>query len=289
MIMQTGIALAFLAMLCWGFGDFFIQKSTRTIGDWETLFAITFFGSFILLPFVYKDLPTIFASGNFRVVLVCAVILFIAALLDLEALKEGKLAVVEPIWAFEIVASGLMAFVVLGERLNLFQVSIIALLIAGLCMVSFKEKYFSKKFLAEKGIFIALVSALVMGIANFFMGWSARLTSPLVANFFVNVFTMLGTGIYILSTGRTKKAITDVFSHSKLLFTMAISDNAAWVAFAFSMSLAPIGVAVALSESYIIVAVSLGLLVNKEKIQTHQKIGLAISIVAALVLASITG
>ena len=31
-----GIALAFVAMLCWGFGDFMIQKSTRKVGDWET-------------------------------------------------------------------------------------------------------------------------------------------------------------------------------------------------------------------------------------------------------------
>ena len=70
---------------------------------------------------------------------------------------------------------------------------------------------------------------------------------------------------------------------------MSIADKAAWVAFAFAMSLAPIAVAVALSESYIIIAVILGLFVNKEKIQFHQKCGLVLAIFAAIFLAAITG
>ena len=58
--------------------------------------------------------------------------------------------------------------------------------------------------------------------------------------------------------------------------------------FAFAMSLAPIGIVVALSESYIIIAVILGLTINREKLKLHQKLGLVISIFAAIILASIT-
>lgn len=38
MSIEIGIILAFLAMVFWGFGDFLIQRSTRTVGDAETLF-----------------------------------------------------------------------------------------------------------------------------------------------------------------------------------------------------------------------------------------------------------
>lgn len=55
------------------------------------------------------------------------------------------------------------------------------------------------------------------------------------------------------------------------------------------MVYAPIGVAVALSESYIIVAVLLGLAVNKEKFDVHQKLGLVVAVLSAIVLAGITG
>ncbi len=56
MLTSVGIGLAFVAMLCWGLGDFLIQRSTRKIGDWETLFIISAFGTGILLPFVWHGL-----------------------------------------------------------------------------------------------------------------------------------------------------------------------------------------------------------------------------------------
>ena len=37
MSISVGIGLAFVAMLCWGFGDFLIQRSTRKVGDIEAL------------------------------------------------------------------------------------------------------------------------------------------------------------------------------------------------------------------------------------------------------------
>ena len=84
------------------------------------------------------------------------------------------------------------------------------------------------------------------------------------------------------------KTLRDAVSFRGTLLPMSIFDNAAWVAFAFAMSLAPIAIAVAPSESYIIVAVILGLLINHERLQKHQKFGLVSALVAAIVLAAIT-
>ena len=96
---NIGIALAFVAMLSWGFGDFWIQRATRKIGDWETLFVITIFGAVILLPFVYRDLPALFTGSavTLLVLAVLCVVLFLAAILDFEALRVGKLAIIEPV------------------------------------------------------------------------------------------------------------------------------------------------------------------------------------------------
>jgi hypothetical protein len=38
-VLGIGVGFAFIAMLCWGVGDFLIQKSARKLGDWETLFV----------------------------------------------------------------------------------------------------------------------------------------------------------------------------------------------------------------------------------------------------------
>lgn len=290
MTASVGIGLAFVAMLCWGFGDFLIQKSTRKIGDWETLFLVCAVGAVVLLPLVWKNIPALFTNNNgLWILLAGSAILFVAALLDFEALKKGKLAVVEPIWSFEVPASALLAFFILGERIGWLQIILIALLIAGLILVSLhKVRASFTKLLMEKGVMLALVAAFAMGAANFFVGWGARVTDPLMVNFFLNVFITVATGIYLVAKGKFGKTIKDAILYRGTLLPMAISDNAAWVAFAFAMSLAPIAVAVALSESYIIVAVILGLLVNRERLQTHQKIGLVAALTVALTLAAIT-
>ncbi len=286
----VGIGLAFVAMLCWGFGDFLIQKSTRKIGDWETLFIICGFGALVLLPFVWKNIPALFAGDitTLAVLFGGAIILLVAALLDFEALRIGKLSIVEPVWSMEIPAATILAFLILGERITPLQTVIIILLIIGLMLVSLKEKYSIKKFFVERGVVIAFFAALVMGTANFFVGWGARVSDPLMVNFIINTFITVVTGIYLLQSGKLKKTFKDLSINRVLLLPMAISDNAAWIAFAFAMSLAPVAIAVSLSESYIIVAVLLGIFINREKLQRHQKFGLIVALVSAIVLAGVT-
>jgi drug/metabolite transporter (DMT)-like permease len=293
MTVSTGIALAFVAMLGWGFGDFLLQRSARKIGDWETLFVISLFGSIVLAPFSLQKMITFFATGiglGQLVVLGCALVLFVAALFDLEALKEGKLSIVEPIWSLEIIFSAILAFAVLGERLGFSQIVLIILLILGLFLVALREKDHLKlkSFFVEKGVFLAASAAALMGTANFLMGWSARISDPISINFVVNVVLTVLCGLYLFFNGKLKKLFVDMKASPMLMVSMSISDTIAWVAFAFAMSLAPIGVAVALSESYIIIAVILGFFINHEKIQRHQKIGLIMAIITAVILAVIT-
>jgi drug/metabolite transporter (DMT)-like permease len=290
-LVHIGIALAFVAMLSWGVGDFFIQKSARKVGDWEALFFITFLGALFLLPFAYKNVIPVF-SGSSETILVIAIlciVLFIAAIFDFEALRVGKLAIVEPVWSFEVPVSALLAFFIIGERINMIQICLIVVLLLGLALVSIKNEFSVRKLIFEKGTIIAFFAAILMGAANFFMGWSSRLSDPITANFLSDVFIVAITGIYLLFSGRLTRLFRDFNSNKGVILLMSIPDKVAWVAFAFAMSLAPIGVVVALSESYIIIAVILGLAVNKEKIKFHQKSGLVLAIFSAIILASITG
>jgi uncharacterized membrane protein len=292
MSISTGIGLAFVAMLCWGVGDFLIQRSTRKIGNAETLFVITLFGAVVLLPFVYRDIPRVFGTfgTNFLILLACSITLLIAALFSFEALRVGKISIVEPIWSLEILTAGFLSFLLLGEEITAVQVALIVLLIVGLCLVSLRKhhQHLFRHFFLERGVFLALVAAISMGAANFLLGWGSRVTDPLMANFFLNVFITLAMGVYLLGTRNLRALVRDIRAHRALLLSMSITDNAAWVAFAFAMSMAPIAIATALSESYIVIAVLLGLFVSREHLQHHQKIGLVLALLAALVLAGTT-
>ena len=290
MSLSVGIGLAFVAMLAWGIGDFLIQKSTRKVGDIEALFFVTAFGAVVLLPFVYKNIGALFASSSdtMLILAVLCVVLLLAALLDFEALRVGKLAVVEPIWSFEVPVAALLAFFILGEEVTVLQILIIVALLVGLALVSLKKEFRLKHLWLERGTLLALLGAVFMGAANFFMGWGARVTDPIMANFVTDVFIAVVTGLILFRRGNVGASIRDMSRNGSVLLQMSIADKTAWVAFAFAMTLAPIAVTVALSESYIIIAVLLGLALNRELLCRHQKIGLALAITAAIILAAIT-
>ena len=54
--MTIGVLLAFGALIGWGFGDFLIQRSTRAVGIWKTLFSIGVGGTLLLTPFVFPSI-----------------------------------------------------------------------------------------------------------------------------------------------------------------------------------------------------------------------------------------
>jgi len=289
MAITIGILCAFIAMFCWGIGDFLIQRSTRRSGNWETLFVITLFGSVVLLPFVAtKTVHFITAADSITILLLASAVLIIATLLEFESLKRGKLAVIEPIWSTEILSSVVLAFFLLGEHLDIIQIVLIVCLIAGLILVSLRRIAFVRHIFLERAALLALVAALIMGGANFLFGVAARETDPLVVNFFTSTVLAIISFVYLLFQGKLRGLVHDVVTSPREIVAMTIFDNGAWIAFAFAMTLAPIGVAVALSESYIIVAVLLGLYKNKERLRLHQKVGLVIAICAAVILASVT-
>jgi drug/metabolite transporter (DMT)-like permease len=290
MTVVIGLGLAVVAMFCWAFGDFLIQKTTRKIGDWETLFAISLFSVLLLLPFVWRLIPSFFSLDlkTFVIVMCVNITLFFSALIDFEALKKGKLSIIEPIWSFEIPAASILAFLIIGEHISVTQIILIVLLVISLCLLAFREKKFSKSFLFEKGVFIAAVGAITMGAAQFFLGWGARVVDPLSINFITDIFMLLGTGLYLFAKGRLFHTFADILSKARLVIPMSVFDKTAWVAYAFSMTLAPIAIATALSESYIIVVVLLGIFLNKEKLYLHQKIGLLGAIMTACVLTFVT-
>lgn len=286
--MNPGIIFAIVSIVCWGFGDFLIQRSTRKIGNWETLFLITLLGTIVLFPIVWKDLPNFIGSpdAGLMILIASGIFLFIAAIMEFEAFRLGKLSVIEPILSTEILVSAAFACFILRENLGVLEITLIAGLIAGLFMVSYRGKVFSPKFLLERGAIIGLFAAAVMGAANFFLGWGARETSPLLASFVINVICVVGTGTFLIYKGRLKKVFIDFKHDWKILAPMVILDNTAWIAFAFALTLAPIGIAVALSESYIIIAVLLGIFINKEKLERHQYVGLVLAVLMAIILAA---
>ena len=285
-----GIGLAFIAMLSWGFGDFFIQKSTRKLGDWETLFFITSFGTIVLIPFVWKEFVNLVFNhqGDLFILVSSALVLTLAAIFQLEGFKKGKISVLEPLMSFEILSAGVLSFFILGDKVSPLQIFVILALIVGLFLVSFKGKVSTKNFLIEKGVYIFIFGAIFMGGADFLLGWGSRVTDPIVANFVLNICMMVISGLMMILHPSYRTSFNKIKDSRGLILIMSVADNIGWIAYALAMTIVPIAVATGMSEASVIIAVLLGLFINKEKLQKHQKVGLVIALTSVVVLAFIT-
>src|SRR3989344_9211120 len=97
MIQALGILFALLALGSWGFGDFYIQRTARAIGTWKALFCIAAGGFIVFFPFAFRDLYLLRDEKNLLLLAFLSVITFLVALFNFEALKRGKIAVIEPL------------------------------------------------------------------------------------------------------------------------------------------------------------------------------------------------
>lgn len=268
---------AFSTAILWGGGDFYIQKSTRKVGDWETLFVITGFGALALLPFSWRGLLVLLDGSHNSDILILVgsgLFLCLAAILILQAMKVGKLSVIEPIYPLEIIAAGLISFFVLREQLSIVQICLIGALIICFILLSIREHGTVKlhRFFLERGVLFVIAGSILMGIADVLLGWGTRVTDPFLSNFVVNVIIALISFSYLLYHKKVGKLFDDVKSFPTIFILMSVFDNAAWVLYAYAMSMAPIAIVTSITESSIIVAVILGIFFNKEKLQHHQKI-----------------
>ncbi|HYE22495.1 MAG TPA: EamA family transporter, partial [Verrucomicrobiae bacterium] len=130
-----GIIFSFLALISWGFGDFFIQSTARALGIVKALFYIGFGGMILLLPFAYSQIGMLFSDSRAWIILALAsVIAFFASLFDFEALKEGKISIIEPIIGIELPITVALSVAFNNEVLSLFQVLLIAAVFIGIML-----------------------------------------------------------------------------------------------------------------------------------------------------------
>ncbi|MCL5239358.1 MAG: EamA family transporter [Candidatus Marsarchaeota archaeon] len=279
-----GIICAGAALVFWGVGDFLIQRTTRRVGDWETLFIISIIGVVIFTPFVYGNIGYLFSAHSLVILALVSAVMFSAALIDFEALKNGKISVVAPLMSLEVPVAATLSVLFLSETLQPVEIVLVALIVVGLGMVSLKSNDLSKKVWLERGVMLAVAAAVLLGLADFLVGFGSRTTSPLMINWFISVTLTVYTLVYITAQGNLRGMLTRTRKAGVLVVIMGILDNGAWLAFAFATVFIPITLTVAISENYIALAAILGLLVGGERLMKHQKIGLVIALASAVVL-----
>ncbi|MBI5134941.1 DMT family transporter [Candidatus Uhrbacteria bacterium] len=287
---MSPIAFALLAMVSWGVGDFLIQQSSRRVGIVRALFWICAIGGGLLFPFVLGDIASITARG-WVLIGTAAVVMFFASLFDFEALKDGKIAIIEPVLAGELpLTIGLSVGLARESLTSAQQVAILVIVVGILLAVTThpSKAWHHRRRLFERGVIYAGLGAIGMGLTNFSVGIASQHAPVLASISLIWLIIAVLSMATLLIERNTHHLADDLRRHGPLLASMAVADTMAWIFYSFATSAMYISVANAMSESYVIIAAVLGVVVNHERLKRHQQVGAALAFVGVIWLASIS-
>ncbi len=285
----VGLIFAFIALISWAAGDFLIQRVTRKSGTIKTLFFIAAVGTIVLAPWAIPHLNELFFGNNLVLLILAVCITFFAAVFDFDALHDGKLAVVEPVLGLELPIIVLLSMVFRGESLGLFQILAIVVIFIGITLTVTERKLrWHHKIIFEKGFIYAGVGAVGMGLSSFLYCVGSQESSALLTVWFIHAIIAIVCLIILLRRRVFLTVFSDLKKFPIAILLMAAADNAAWLAYGSASTYIPISIATAISESYIALALILGVVVNKEKFHKHQYLGAVFAIIGLVTLSLIS-
>jgi drug/metabolite transporter (DMT)-like permease len=270
----------------WGFGDFMIQKVSREMSIWKTFFYIALIGTIGLLPFVWKEIPNIIHSKNLLFLGITGVVITIASIFDYEALRQGKLAIMEPIIGAELPIAAILAVVLWNENLGFIGWTFVGVIFIGNLLAStvhHTHLHYHKR-IFEKGVVFALMAAVGMGLVDLLMGVSSQVVSPLLTVWFVWLFMGIIGFVYLVSRNKLHEIKDDIKKYPLHILGLGIFDTMGWVAFCQGSAHMSIAITTAISQSYLLITILLGLIINKETLRWHQKCGVAFATISIILL-----
>jgi len=288
MIIEISILFAFCAMLCWAFGDFFIQRSIRKVGDIEVLAIIGIVGTVGLLPFVFPDLKLLLSFQNIILVSILGIITCIMSVVDFEALKEGKLSIIEVILELELPIAVVLSFIFLKESISMRQLVIIIVMLLGLILIATKSfSHWRTKL--ERGVILAFFAAILMGLTDFLTAKSSRSISPLLAVWVPWLIFTIFSLVVIAKRRDLKKFGANLLQFKWLLLVTGIIDTISWIFYSYATHNYNVAIVTAITECYPAIAMFLGLWLNKEHIKWYQYVGAILALAGSIILALIVG
>lgn len=173
------LLLAFLSAALLGFYDSFKKKSLDNNAVIPVLFLNTLFSSLIFIPFIVLSATTnkldgtIFhvASGGWethKYIILKSLIVLSSWIFGYFGMKHLPLTIVGPINATRPVMVLVGAFIVFGERLNIYQWTGVALAVASFFMLSRSGKKEGIDFKHDRWIYFIVLAALLGAVSGLY-------------------------------------------------------------------------------------------------------------------------
>jgi drug/metabolite transporter (DMT)-like permease len=279
-----GISLAIAALIAWGFGDRCIQLTTRKIGTVKALFFVGIVGFVMTSPFIRTaDFTKVREDGYLAMIAAAVIVATVTALIEFQAFKLGKMAVVEPILGLELPLTVAIGVYFGHDILTIPEYAAIAVVFIGITAAATKNlnPRLTKEHL-ERGVLLAFIAAGGSALCNILIGLLSRGTSPFFAIWSIHGSVALICLPIIAAQGGFRAMRTEIKTYGREIMAQGVLDTVAWFCYAAAATRLPLSITAGISESYIALAALLGLTLGKEKVTRRQFFGSALAIVGVI-------
>lgn len=272
-------------MFGWGLYDFFGGLFSKSIGNFRTFFWSQLAG------LVFLALLGVAFAVNLNIPLrililvpVASILYAVAYLLFFKGFELGNVSIISATMNLWAVFTMLFAFIILGQRLSIFQFAGVLMILAGVALVSLKWgdiKNQDIKLLS--GVKETFVAALLFGIFWIFsevisenIGWaSTTLVVKLGIVLFMLLFSLLA-----------KRELRVTQTNPKIMATILLAgviEAAAVAVVNWGLTIGDSILVTPISSALSIVTIAMAVIFLKEKITAIQGIGMVI-VIAGIVL-----
>ncbi len=298
------LLLAFLSAALLGFYDSFKKKSLDGNAVIPVLFLNTLFSSLIFLPFIALSATTnvldgtIFhvASGGWDVhkyVVLKSVIVLSSWVFGYFGMKHLPLTIVGPINATRPVMVLVGAFIVFGERLNLYQWIGVALAVASFFMLSRSGKKEGIDFKHDRWIYFIVLAAVLGAVSGLYDKYlmapadngGVGLDKMLVQSWY-NIYQCVMMGIMLVVLWWPKRKHTTPFRWDWCIILISVFLSAADFVYFYALSVpgAMISIVSMIRRGSVVVSFLFGAVLLHEKNLKSKVIDLVLVLLGMLFL-----
>jgi drug/metabolite transporter (DMT)-like permease len=273
--MQPAIVIAFGAMILLGINNVLQKKVVEKIGTLRNLtvrgVTVTFLLSLIALPVFQFRAPWYVYLLSF----LFAVLNFLGLFFFIQALKHTKASIVIPVIYSRIIIVTAISYLVLKEDLSIAKLLLMAVILAGVILISIDLKKIARPNL-NKGIVFALLAAFMGGITYPFLGMLGNEVGVILFTLMLEMMNF-AAAIILIKLRNKKEYIfpaNAVLKRSwKLFLGSGIISALATLTLILAFSRGKVNTIYAIIGASPLVSVIIGRVCLKEKLNLQQYLG----------------
>ena len=298
------LLLAFLSAVLLGFYDSFKKKSLEDNAVVPVLFLNTLFSSLIFLPFIVLSASTHTLDGTIfhvapsgwethKYIILKSVIVLSSWIFGYFGMKHLPLTIVGPINATRPVMVLVGAFVVFGERLNIYQWIGVALAVASFFMLSRSGRKEGIDFKHDRWIYFIVLAALLGAVSGLYDKYLMAPPSHggvgldrMAVQSWYNIYQCLMMGVMLLVLWRPKRRHTTPFRWDWCIILISVFLSAADFVYFYALSVpgAMISVVSMVRRGSVVVSFLFGAVLLHEKNLKSKIVDLALVLLGMVFL-----